>query len=487
MYLGVDLGTSGIKLVVTSENGEVRDTASAPLNTQRPHPLWAEQNPLAWWEAFQQALLDISKRHNLRQIKAIGLSGQMHGAVLLDAFGNVLRPVILWNDGRSQSQCEWLEDNVDNARDITGNRIMPGFTAPKLLWIKQHEPEVFAAIHKVLLPKDYLRYLLTGEYASDMSDSSGTMWMNVSVRHWDSTLLSACGLDESHMPNLYEGNEVTGYLKASLAQGWGMDAVPVIAGGGDNAAGAIGLGIVKAKQGMLSLGTSGVYFVVSDGFRANPDAAVHSFCHALPEKWHLMSVTLSAASCLQWFAEAIIQKPIDELMSRLPFSGNESNKKELFLPYLSGERTPHNDPKAKGVFFGLTHQSNQESMLCSVLEGITFALREGMDAVNATGIEAEEITLVGGGSKSVYWRQMIADILNRPVTYRTDGDVGPALGAARLAQLGSSPDLSVQDVCPMPTLEHRYYPNPEIHARYSQRYAEFKDLYRRLRPSFDQN
>ncbi len=300
MYIGIDLGTSGVKVVLLDEKQNIIATTQQSLPISRPHPLWSEQNPQDWWNATNLAMTDLAQQQNLSAVKAIGLTGQMHGATLLDKQDQVLTPAILWNDGRSAQECVELEQLVPNSREITGNLMMPGFTAPKLKWVAKHQPQVFEKIAKVLLPKDYLRLLLTGEYGSDMSDASGTMWLDVAKRDWNQALLHACGLDRDNMPTLFEGNQITGYLRKELAQSWKMNEVPVVAGGGDNAAGAIGIGLYQAGQAMLSLGTSGVYFVVTDKFSANPQQAVHSFCHALPARWHLMSVILSAASAVDW-------------------------------------------------------------------------------------------------------------------------------------------------------------------------------------------
>ncbi|PKB89508.1 xylulokinase, partial [Ewingella americana] len=303
MYLGIDLGTSGVKAILLSEEGRVVASHNEALTLSRPHPLWSEQLPADWWKATDKAVTALSHQRSLKDVKAIGLTGQMHGATVLDAQQNVLRPAILWNDGRSFSQCQQLEAEVPDSRQITGNLMMPGFTAPKLLWLRENEPDLFAKIDKVLLPKDYLRWLMTGVFASDMSDAAGTMWLDVAKRDWNDELLNATGLTRSQMPALFEGNQITGHLLPEIASRWNMDSVPVIAGGGDNAAGAVGVGLYKTGQAMLSLGTSGVYFAVSDGFLSNPQQAVHSFCHALPDTWHLMSVMLSAASCLDWAAK----------------------------------------------------------------------------------------------------------------------------------------------------------------------------------------
>jgi xylulokinase len=384
----------------------------------------------------------------------------MHGATLLDKNQRVLRPAILWNDGRCGEECALLEARVPNSRDITGNLMMPGFTAPKLLWVQRHEPEIFSQVAKVLLPKDYLRLRMTGDFASDMSDAAGTLWLDVAKRDWSDVMLDACQLSREQMPALYEGSEITGALTPSVAQAWNMPAVPVVAGGGDNAAGAVGVGMADAGQAMLSLGTSGVYFAVSEGYRSNPQSAVHSFCHALPGKWHLMSVMLSAASCLDWAAKLTV----------------------WFLPYLSGERTPHNNPNAKGVFFGLTHQHGPAELARAVLEGVGYALAEGMDVVHECGLKPTSITLIGGGARSAYWRQMLADISGHQLDYRTGGDVGPALGAARLAQIAVNPERSLSELLPQLALEQQHKPDATRHARYAERREVFRNIYQQLRP-----
>jgi xylulokinase len=335
-----------------------------------------------------------------------------------------------------------------------------------------------------LLPKDYLRFLMTGEFASDMSDAAGTMWLDVGKRCWHRGLLAACGLDETHMPALFEGSQITGTLLPDVAQCWGMQNVPVVAGGGDNAAGAVGVGIVKPGQAMLSLGTSGVYFAVTDGFKANPESAVHSFCHALPNTWHAMSVILSAASCLQWFADSIAKRSVAELLAALESEQPALANCPIFLPYLSGERTPHNNPMASGSFFALNHSSDQRALTYSVLEGVSFALADGVDALHASGVEVDEITLIGGGAKSAYWRQLLADVLARPVSYRQGGDVGPGLGAARLAQLAIDTDKNLATICPQPPLEAVFKPVSARVEALKQRRLTFKALYRQLSPLY---
>jgi xylulokinase len=486
MYLGVDLGTSGIKIIITNPHGQIVDSGSAELAVSRPQALWSEQNPTDWWLVFCQVMDELASRQYLSQVKAIGLSGQMHGATLLDKNAAVIRPAILWNDGRSAAECTALEQAVPNSRETTGNIMMPGFTAPKLLWVKHHEADNFARIDKVLLPKDYLRFLLTGDFASDMSDSAGTLWLNTQKRDWDTDLLAACGLSVNHMPRLFEGNQITGVLQADLASRWGLPEVPVIAGAGDNAAGAIGVGLVEPGQGMISLGTSGVYFVVTDQFSQHAKLAVHSFCHALPHRWHLMSVMLSAASCLDWFAKQVVEQDIGQLLEQLESNPVNQKTAPYFLPYLSGERTPHNDPLAQGAFIGLTHDTSKLDMLHAVLEGVCFAFADGVDALHQSGTKATEITIIGGGAQSAYWRQLMADVLKTKITFRKGGEVGPALGAARLAQLAMEPNLSTEQVCPQPEAVQIHTPNSATQPIFEQRLAVYRQSYSQLRTIFNE-
>ncbi|MBF0784613.1 xylulokinase [Muribacter muris] len=479
MYIGIDLGTSGVKAVLLDENQTIITTVTRPLTLSRPQPLWSEQNPTDWWNATDQAMKSLAEQHDLSEVKAIGLTGQMHGATLLDKDNNLLSPAILWNDGRSYAECLELEQLVTNSRAITGNIMMPGFTAPKLKWFNKHQPQRAAQIAKVLLPKDYLRLLMTGEYASDMSDASGTMWLDVGKRAWDKTLLEACHLELDNMPQLFEGNQITGYLRKTIAQQWRMKEVPVVAGGGDNAAGAIGVGLCQAGQGMLSLGTSGVYFVVTDTFTANPQKAVHSFCHALPNRWHLMSVILSAASSVDWIKNITGMPDVQTLFQHIEHNSRSSDA--IFLPYLSGERTPHNDPYASGLFWGLTHNDNQATLAVAVIEGVSFALADGIDVLHETGVAAEHITLIGGGAKSRYWRQLLADITGKTFEYRTGSEVGPALGAAKLAQMALNPNQSISQFCQPQPLEAIYQPNLQRYEQYQMKREKFKALYQRLK------
>lgn len=477
MYIGIDLGTSGVKAVLLDENNVVLASHTEKLTVSRPHPLWSEQDPQAWWQATDRVMLALAAQRSLKAVRAVGLTGQMHGAVLMGRQQEVLRPAILWNDGRSARACQQLEASVPDARKITGNLMMPGFTAPKLLWVKEHEPAIFNQIAHVLLPKDYLRWRMTGDFASDMSDAAGTMWLDVGKRAWSDKLLAACGLTRDQMPTLFEGNEVTGQITAELSQRWSLPSeLPVVAGGGDNAAGAIGAGIWQPGQAMLSLGTSGVCFAVSERFLSNPDQAVHSFCHALPDTWHLMSVMLSAASCLDWAARLTGQPSVAALLA-LAEKAKPGDKSPCFLPYLSGERTPHNNPDATGVFWGFTHQHGPEDLAMAVLEGVSLGLAEGMAALQATGVRPAAVTLIGGGARSAFWRQLLADISGVTMEYRTGGDVGPALGAARLARMSCHPGVSPAELLPVLPLESRYTPRADRHDFYRQRQRLFSALY----------
>ena len=488
MFLGVDLGTSAVKALLLDENDAVVAQGTAALDVSRPQPLWSEQDPEAWWTALNDAVGQIREANPkaLGAARSVGLSGQMHGATLLDAKDEVLRPAILWNDGRSGEECSELEAAVPEARQLTGNIAMPGFTAPKLVWVRKHEPEIFEKIAKVLLPKDYVRLRMCGDYASDMSDSAGTLWLDVAKREWSEPMLNACGLDTSHMPKLFEGSEATGTLRKEVAESWGMGTVPVAGGGGDNAAGAVGVGVIKPAQAFLSLGTSGVYFVANEAYRPNPEGAVHTFCHALPNAWHQMAVILSAASCLSWAAaltgvkdEAALLAEFDEARGR----GRDFDEHVIFLPYLSGERTPHNDPHAKGVFFGMSHATERVDLTKAVLEGVAFAFADGQDALLAAGTTIDEVTVIGGGARSRSWGEILASVLNRPLIYRSGGEVGPAFGAARLARLavtGESPEA----VCTAPPVADVVEPKEEWRERYSEKLQTYRRLYADLKTTF---
>lgn len=483
MYLGIDVGTSGVKAVLIDDGDAIVDQASAPLTVSRPRPLWSEQSPADWWSATNSAVAALEPRLR-RTVRAVGLAGQMHGATLLDRDLQPLRPAILWNDGRSAAQCAALEGRVPELARITGNRAMPGFTAPKLEWVREHEPEIFEKTAKVLLPKDHVRLQMTGDVASDLSDSAGTLWMDVAARDWSDTMLTATGLDRSHMPTLFEGTAVTGQLRAELAEAWGMAPVPVVGGGSDNAAGAVGVGVVRPGDAFLSLGTSGVLFLADDAYRPNAAGGVHTFCHALPKRWHRMSVILSATACVDWAARLCGVADTAALLA-LVETRNRPTATEMFLPYLSGERTPHNDPLASGVMFGLTHETNPASIGQAVLEGVAFAFRDGLDALLDSGATVDTISVIGGGARSAYWGRILSAALDRPLVYRDGSEVGPAYGAARLARLGIQTG-AVEELCPPPPILRVAEPEARLVDLFAARQPLFRALYTNLRPSFQE-
>lgn len=482
-FLGIDLGTSEVKLMLLDAQGRIVGQAGAPLQVSRPQPLWSEQLPQDWWRATESAVSQLRAAHpeHWGQVRAIGLSGQMHGAVLLGAKDEVLRPAILWNDGRSHAECDELTRRAPMLHAVAGNLAMPGFTAPKLLWVKAHEPEVFSQVRSVLLPKDYLRMLLSGEKISDPSDAAGTLWLDVAERDWSDGLLSACELRRSQMPRLVESNQPSAVLRPELAGAWGLAPEVVIAGGaGDNAASAIGIGAVRPGDGFLSLGTSGVLFVVNDRFRPNPASAVHAFCHALPQRWHQMSVMLSAASCLKWFVNfsgADDEASLLADVARLPRASLA--EAPLFLPYLAGERTPHNDPFAQGAFLGLTHDSTRALCGYAVLEGVAFGMADGLAALQAAGTEVSRLSLAGGGARSGFWAQLMADALNVEIVTHTGGETGGALGAARLGWMAAGG--AEAQVCAKPEIAASYLPDAERHATLQRRLQRFRQSYQQLK------
>jgi len=485
MFLGLDIGTSGVKAVLIDERQRLVDQASAPLEVSRPHPLWSEQDPEDWWRAVETAMAELRGRQAeaLGAVAGIGLSGQMHGATLLDSADRVLRPAILWNDGRSGPQCAELERREPRSRAITGNLAMPGFTAPKLIWVAEHEPDIFSKVAKVQLPKDYVRLRMTGEHASDMSDSAGTLWLDVAARKWSPEMLGATELTEAQMPALFEGSQPTGTLLKDVARAWGVPETAVVAGGaGDNAAGAAGVGVVSPGAAFLSLGTSGVFFVANEGFRPNPEQAVHAFCHCLPDTWHQMSVILSAASCLTWVTKVTAGANEAALMAEAGQADRETGEL-IFLPYLSGERTPHNDPKAMGVFFGLTHDTNRADVVRAVLEGVGFALADGQDALAAAGTEIGDVSVIGGGARSPFWGRILANVLGRPLVYHSGGDVGPAFGAARLGRLAATGEDPAA-VCTRPPVDFTVQPDTAKAERYRAKHQRYRELYRTLAPMF---
>ena len=434
MYLGLDLGTSGLKGVLIDDAQNVLAEASAPLTVARPFPGWSEQEP-SHWIAAAEIVLDQLARFGLGKLRGIGLSGQMHGATLLDEADNVLRPCILWNDTRAHVEAAALDENPEY-RAISGNIVFPGFTAPKIDWVLRNEPAIWEKLAMVLLPKDYLRLWLTGERVSEMSDSAGTSWLDTGARDWSDTLLARMDLGRGQMPRLVEGSEVSGRLRDVLAQRWGIPSGVVVAGGGgDNAASGIGAGTVRAGEAFVSLGTSGVLFAACDAYAPAPATAVHTFCHALPDRWHQMGVILAATDALNWYGRFVGQEASALTASLGPL---QAPGQTLFLPYLGGERTPLNDAAIRGAFMGLEHATDTAAGTRAVLEGVTFALRDCRDALAATGTRIDRLLAVGGGSRSDYWVSAIATALNVPVDLPVAGDFGGAFGAARLGLMAAT-------------------------------------------------
>ena len=468
MFIGLDLGTSGLKGILIDDAQHVLAEATAPLTVSRPHDGWSEQAP-SDWIAAAESVMDALAAHGLGSVQGIGLSGHMHGATLLDASDEVLRPCILWNDTRSSHEAADL-DADPMFRRISGNIVFPGFTAPKLDWVRAHEPQIWARVAKVLLPKDYLRLWLTGDHVGEMSDAAGTAWFDTGARDWSDDLLAATGLSRAQMPRLVEGSEVSGTLRTALAGRWGLPASVVIAGGGgDNAASGVGVGVVRAGEAFVSLGTSGVLFAANDGYQPDPATAVHTFCHALPNTWHQMGVILSATDSLNWYA-GLVRQDAASLTQRL--TTLQAPGKPLFLPYLGGERTPLNSSTVRGAFLGLEHATDQAAGTRAVLEGVTYAIRDCRDALAATGTKLTHLLAVGGGSRSDYWLSAIATALNCTVSVPVAGDFGGAFGAARLGMMAATG--AGAEIATLPAIARQIDPNQALLAAYDAGHARFR-------------
>ncbi|GES44108.1 xylulokinase [Rhizobium sp. ERR 922] len=481
MYLGLDLGTSGVKAMLIDGNQKIIGSANGGLDVSRPHPGWSEQEPAHWIRATEEAVAGLKAAHpkELAAVRGIGLSGQMHGATLLDADDKVLRPCILWNDTRSYQEAAAL-DADPRFRALTGNIVFPGFTAPKLAWVAKHEPEIFARVRWVLLPKDYLRLWLTGEHMSEMSDSAGTSWLDTGKRKWSSELLAATNLDEKQMPTLVEGTEVAGKLRGELASKWGIAGDVVVAGGaGDNAASACGMGTVSHGAAFVSLGTSGVLFAANGSYLPKPESAVHAFCHALPNTWHQMGVILSATDALNWHSH-VTGKSAAELTTELGET-LKAPTSVTFLPYLSGERTPHNDATIRGAFIGLGHESGRAVLTQAVLEGVSFAIRDNLEALRSAGTDIARVTAIGGGSRSRYWLASIATALGVPVDLPADGDFGAAFGAARLGLIAATGADPVA-VCTPPQTAGTIDPVASLTDAYADAYKRYRAVYPAIKP-----
>jgi len=475
MHLGIDLGTSAVKSVLTGDDGTLLAQASAPVTTRNPGPLRSEQAPEDWWQAVEASLTELGKRHALRRVRGIGLSGQMHGAVLLDRADRVLRPAILWNDGRSGAECADLDTL---ARRLTGNPALLGFTAPHLLWVCRHEPAVFGQVARVLLPKDWLRLRMTGEAITDRSDAAGTLWLDVGARAWSDAMLAATGLTRAQMPALVEGTEVAGRLRPDIAATWGMTpGIPVAGGAGDQAAGAAAIGCVRPGQSFVSLGTSAVLFVADAGFLPDPDRAVHAFCHCLPATWHRMTVALSGASALAWVTRVTGATTEAALLAEMEQSHNDP---PVFLPHLTGERTPHNDPHASGAFAGLRSVHGRGDLCRAVLEGVAFGLAEALALLARRGAPVGPITAISGGARSAAWMRILAAATDTPIQTVAGSEVGSALGAARLARVAAG-DGGLAEVFQAPPATATFAPDPDLRDAMAPRQALHGRLYDALR------
>ncbi len=455
--------------------------ASAPLDVSRPSAGWSEQNPHDWIAAAEAVLDRLATSEDLGQVVGIGLSGQMHGATLLDASHNVLRPCILWNDTRSHEEAAKLDaDPV--WRRTTGNIVFPGFTAPKLVWIKRFEPEIFSRISKVLLPKDFLRFWLTGEFVTDMSDASGTSWLEIARRNWSDDLLACTDLGRAHMPRLVEGLEVSGELRSSVAGRWGFrQRVSIAGGGGDNAASAMAAGVTREGQALVSLGTSGVLFAANDSYRPDPESAVHTFCHAIPDTWHQMGVVLSATDSLNWFARLIGE---DAVTLTSDLGALRPPGRTTFLPYLGGERTPLNDPTVRGAFLGLEHATDRVAATRAVLEGVSFAIRDCRDSLAATGTTIDSLQALGGGSRSDYWLQVVATALNISIDRPSAADLGGAFGAARLAMMAVI--AGGASLASVPRIDRSIDPDSSLIPEFDEGFDRYKAAQLAVRSGWDE-
>jgi xylulokinase len=481
MYLGLDFGTSSVKGVLMDARQKIIATASSPLQVSRPHPGWSEQNPEDWWKAAGKvvAQLKAAKPKAVSAVEGIGLSGQQHGATLVDKDGKVLRPCILWNDARSFKECDDIMLGTPEVVAHAGNIVLAGYTAPKLLWVKKHEPKTFDRVAKVLLPKDYIRLRMTGDYASDMSDSSGTYWLDIKNRQWSALLLKAGGMRHDQMPELFEGTDATGRLSTSVAKAWGMPKRPVVAGGGgDNAASACGIGAVTDGAGFLSIGTSGVIFVSNDSFSPNASKMVHAFCHATPGTWHQMSVILSATASLEWLS-GILQTPAPQLTKALG-SKLKGPSTTLLLPYLSGERSPVGDAQVRGVMMGLAHETDRKVLTHAVLDGLAFAFRDNLEALREGGAKINRLMAVGGGTKSEIWLKIIATALNVPIDLPAAGDVGGAFGAARMGLVAATGE-DFRVVFTKPKIARSVQPEKAALSAYEDQFQRYKKIYPSIR------
>lgn len=484
LYIGVDLGTSAVKLLLMDEKGTIKHIVSKEYPLSFPKSGWSEQNPEDWYEQSIAGIKELVQGFEKEQVAGISFGGQMHGLVTLDEIDQVIRPAILWNDGRSTKETEYLNEVIgkETLSKYTANIAFTGFTAPKILWLKENEPENFAKIKKIMLPKDYLAYRLSGSFCTDYSDASGMLLLDVEHKCWSKEMMDICHITEEQLPKLYESYEVVGTLKEDVANELGLSTkVKVIAGAGDNAAAAIGTGTVGEGACNISLGTSGTIFISSKQFKVDPNNALHSFAHA-DGNYHLMGCMLSAASCNKWWME--------EILNTTHFSEEQKNITRLgenqvfYLPYLMGERSPHNDPKARATFLGMTMDTTREEMTQAVLEGVVFALRDSLEVARSLGIPIEKTKICGGGAKSELWKKMVANIMNVTVEV-IESEEGPALGGAILAAVGCKEYENVETaVKQFVHVIETIQPEKELVAKYEERYQKFKQIYPALKPVF---
>lgn len=484
LYIGVDLGTSAVKLLLMDEKGNIKNIVSKEYPLSFPKSGWSEQNPEDWYEKSVEGIRELVEGFEKEQVAGISFGGQMHGLVTLDEKDQVIRPVILWNDSRSTKETNYLNEVIgkETLSKYTANIAFTGFTAPKILWMKENEPEKFAKIKKIMLPKDYLAYRLSGVFCSDYSDASGMLLLDVEHKCWSKEMMELCGITEEQLPTLYESYDVVGTLKEEVAKELGLPAtVKIIAGAGDNAAAAIGTGTVGEGNCNISLGTSGTIFISSKQFKVDPHNALHSFAHA-DGHYHLMGCMLSAASCNKWWMEEILKTTdFDKEQEEIVTLGENQ---VFYLPYLMGERSPHKDPKARATFIGMTMDTTREEMTQAVLEGVIFALRDSLEVARSLGIKIERTKICGGGAKSSLWKKMVANILNLKVEV-IESEQGPALGGAILAAVGCREYEDVESaVRQFVTVVETIEPEQKLVEKYEERYQKFKQIYPALKPVF---
>ena len=491
LFLGIDISTTGAKALLVNQEGQVVSGATTPLSLSTPRPLWSEQQPEDWWLAVAASVRQCLNQTGVagEQVSAIGLTGQMHGLVLLDEQKRILRPAILWNDQRCAIECDEIRAIVGRQRliQVTGNDALTGFTAPKIVWVKKHEPEIFARARHVLLPKDFIRFKLTGGIAMDKADGSGTMLFDLKSRNWSAEILQALDIPSEWLPPTFEGHQVTGEVDSQASEQTGLRAgTPVMAGGGDQAAQAVGVGAVRPGIVGLTLGTSGVVFATTDSCLIESEGRLHAFCHALPERWHLMGVMLSAAGSLQWYRDTLAPDASFESLMTESATAPCGSEGLIFLPYLSGERTPYPDPYARGAWVGLTVRHKRGHITRSVLEGVAFGLKDSFELIKGAGLGSiEQVRVSGGGAKSILWRRILADVLGvELVTVNTTE--GAAFGAAILASVGYGVWPDVETACAnLIRISEPLSPDAKRGALYDSMHHEYKELYPALKPSFD--